>query len=89
MKNAKAKATKATKGQGGKGTKPAVQRASRLNPDQKIKWLTKENPKRSGGAAHARFAKYMGKPTVGAYVAAGGLAADLRYDEKHGYLQVQ
>src|SRR5262249_7580777 len=50
------------------------------------KWVP--NPKKPGTASHARYAAYEGAATVGAFLAAGGTRADLRWDAEHGYVEL-
>lgn len=56
--------------------------------NQKITLLVKENPKRAGTASHKRFALYSKHATSEAYVAAGGLSADLAWDAKRGFIKL-
>jgi hypothetical protein len=46
------------------------------------------NPKRVGSKAHERYAEYEHTTTVGEYLEAGGLKADLRFDQSKGYLEL-
>ena len=62
-------------------------RKSAFNDDMKIKVLAKENPKRAGAAA--RFALYKDGMSVGEYIKAGGLMADVRWDVKQGFISVK
>jgi hypothetical protein len=52
---------------------------------RRLEWLVQANPKR--GASAARFAGYMGAPTVAEYHARGGTSADLAWDMKKGYVK--
>jgi hypothetical protein len=61
-------------------------KAAKHGDDQKLVLLVKENPKR--GASADRYELYRKAKTVGDYLAAGGLRADLRWDEDHGYIQI-
>lgn len=86
---------KATKAAAPKATKAAAAEPStkRGRPGQyadsmKIKLLVKENPKRAGSASATRFDFYKTSKTVADYVAAGGAAADLRWDVEKGYIEV-
>jgi len=55
---------------------------------QKITLLVKENPKREGSASHARYELYRKAKTVGAFIEAGGKAADVTYDAAHEFISV-
>lgn len=55
---------------------------------KKIKLLTKENPKRKGSEAFARFELYSDHKTVDDFVAAGGSLSDIRYDSNAGHIEV-
>jgi phage protein D len=61
-------------------------KAAKHGDDQKLVLLVKENPKR--GSSAERYELYRKAKTVGDYLAAGGLRADLRWDEDHGYIQI-
>lgn len=65
---------------------PKEEKAS--NDDRKITLITKENPKREGSAAHARFELYKKAKTVAQFYEAGGTSADLRADAAKGHIQV-
>jgi len=54
---------------------------------RKITILVKENPKREGTGAFDRFELYKKAKTVAEFISAGGSAADVRYDEKAGYIK--
>lgn len=79
---AKKKAAKAAK------TKAPKTGRTRKNADAKITLLVKENPKRKGTAAHARYAKYETGMTVGEALKKGITSADLVYDAKHNYIRI-
>lgn len=55
---------------------------------QSIKVLAKENPKREGSDGYKRFELYRKNKTVGAFLKAGGTAADLRWDVEKGFIKV-
>lgn len=55
---------------------------------RKITLLEKANPKREGTASFERYALYKTGMTVDAYVGAGGVKADIAYDEKKGFIKV-
>lgn len=86
-KPAKKKAAAAAGATNGEA-KAARGRRSAFNADAKIKVLAKENPKREGSRAHERFALYKDGMTVGAFLEKGGSLGDLRYDTKHGFVQI-
>lgn len=74
-----------------KGKAPKAEKAERAPREadtRKIKLLVKENPKREGSASYDRFELYRKAKTVADFVEAGGSTADVRYDEKAGYIQV-
>ncbi|MBW4091922.1 MAG: hypothetical protein HIU82_12570 [Proteobacteria bacterium] len=50
--------------------------------------LAPANPKRTGSAAHGRFALYETGMTVAAFIAAGGQRIDVAYDAAHGFIRV-
>ena len=78
-KSAKAKAAKPAK---------AKSEAKESTDNRKIKLLTKENPKREGSASYDRYELYRTSKTVADFIAAGGSAADIRYDEAKGHIEV-
>ncbi|KAJ1448909.1 hypothetical protein M885DRAFT_573568 [Pelagophyceae sp. CCMP2097] len=47
--------------------------------------MERPNPKKAGGAAFARYERYMVATTVGGYLDLGGSRADLRYDLSKGH----
>ena len=47
------------------------------------------NPKRVGSKAHERYSDYESATTIGEYLEAGGLKADLRFDHNKGYLELK
>jgi hypothetical protein len=58
------------------------------NASTRIKLLVKENPKRPGTASHKRFQLYRPGQTVAEFLAAGGTRADLRWDQKHKFIEL-
>ena len=57
--------------------------------DGVIKVLTAKNPKRATSAAGQRFDLYKPGMTVEKFLAAGGLRADISWDLKMGFIEVQ
>lgn len=51
--------------------------------------VVEENPKKQGSAAHDRFALYRKDMTVGEYIAAGGIRADLVWDVEHKFITIR
>lgn len=78
-KEKKAKAPKA---------EPVIRKINGHERSAKITVLAEENPKRKGSLSHARFAKYKNGMTLEAALAAGIKAADISYDEDHGFIKV-
>ena len=70
-----------------KNAKPADVKAAPVAA--KIKWLTATNPKRPGTACHERATSYWQTTDVAAYLAKGGTRADLAWDAKHNFIEVQ
>ena len=64
-------------------------RPPRLKDGDKIKILVAKNPKRSGSAAHARFALYKPGMTVAEFLKAGGWRADIRWDVTQGFIGIE
>lgn len=58
-------------------------------PESELTWFITQNPRQAGRATFDRFAKYLGAPTVSAYMAAGGTKGDLLWDLRSGYLSIQ
>lgn len=58
------------------------------NGDSKIKLLVKENPKRAGSKSFERYALYKDGMKVSDFYAAGGTAADIRWDASAGFIEV-
>ena len=85
-KSEKGGAMKTTKNTKPESTKGDARRTYALT--DKIAILVKENPKRTGSAAHDRFTLYSKHKTVESYLAAGGSTADIVYDTKHGFIKV-
>jgi hypothetical protein len=54
----------------------------------KIVLLVKDNPKRPKSASFKRFALYRNNMPVADYLAAGGRAADLKWDAAHKFIKV-
>jgi hypothetical protein len=50
--------------------------------------LVKENPKKSGSAAHGRFGKYKSGCTVAAALKAGVTREDLRWDTAKNFIAI-
>lgn len=50
--------------------------------------LAKENPKRAGSMAAARFDLYKTGMTVAEYLEAGGRTGDLHYDAANDHIEV-
>lgn len=61
---------------------------ARYADTQIITVVAEANPKREGSAAHDRFALYRSGMTVADFKTAGGNAADLAYDVKHGHISL-
>lgn len=57
--------------------------------DMVIRMLVRENPKREGSAAALRFAKYRDGIRVADAMERGVRASDLRYDQRHGYIELR
>jgi hypothetical protein len=53
-----------------------------------ITLLVTDNPKRVGSAARERFTLYRSGMTVGQFLAAGGLRADISWDVDHGFIRL-
>lgn len=81
---AKKAAGKQDKGQDGarRGRKGA------FDEGQKIKLLTKDNPKREGTAAYDTFEALRKAKTVGDFFANGGSSASLHWNIERGYIEV-
>lgn len=60
-----------------------------FGPESELTWFITKNPRSPGKATFDRFAKYIGMPTVSAYLAAGGTRGDLLWDLRSGYLSIQ
>ena len=60
----------------------------KFSADAKITVLAKGNPKRPKTAAFARFELYDKSKTVGDFLAAGGLPADLSWDTRHKFISI-
>lgn len=58
-------------------------------PDNReITLLSKENPKREGSASFDRYALYKNGMKVDQFIEAGGTYADIKYDEKKGFISL-
>ena len=68
------------------GAEP-TKRGKRIE-NQKIKILVKDNPKRPSSASFQRFELYKTCKTTDEFIAAGGYAADLRYDVEHEFIEL-
>ena len=70
---------------------PAARKPSRapLPAEARIVWLVDANPKTPGSKSFERFAKYFGTKTVGEYLAAGGLRADITWEAAREFLRVE
>ena len=89
-KKAKAgKAKKAEKVQAKKVAKPGGRPSGKFPLDAVIKVIVEKNPKRPGSAAHARFDLYKPGMTVAQFLLSGGWRADLVWDAKQGFIEVQ
>jgi hypothetical protein len=66
-----------------------AERASRIPKDTVIKLLATSNPKRSGSAAHTRFAFYQDGMTVGQFLEAGGTMADINFDAAKKFISLE
>jgi hypothetical protein len=64
-------------------------RKATFTPDQKIKVLVKENPRREGTKSYKMFAKYKDGMTVAEAVKAGIGMVDLRWDAKFEHISVK
>lgn len=60
----------------------------RVNLDAKITAI-QENPKRAGSGAHARYALYKAGMTVGEFLKAGGIPADVHWDLKQKFIKLE
>lgn len=91
-KTAKAVAKKTAKAeQAAKPSKPVKAEkaeASQRSDTRKIVLLVKDNPKREGSSAHARYELYRKAKTVADFIEAGGTAGDVRYDAKMGFIEL-
>ena len=56
-----------------------------LRSDERIR-MCQVNPKRKGSASRGRYEKYKSAQTVREYLSLGGSRADIRHDERHGFL---
>ena len=67
---------------------PSLTQRKRLNPAAKIHLLVAENPCRPGTGHFDRFALFVEGMTVEAFLAAGGIPGDVRYDVEHGFISL-
>ena len=81
-KEAKAKPAKEAK------AKPAKEAKAPRGESKKIKLLVKENPKRKGSNAYSIFELYSTCKTTDEFLANGGTASSMRYDEKAGFIEL-
>ncbi len=89
-KSKKGKKAKAAKKVPEKKAQVAKGRPSNRAPlDGVIRVCVAKNPKRPGSAAHARFDLYKKDMTVAEFLAAGGWRADVRWDTKQGFIEVE
>lgn len=90
----KAAATKAAPAKKAAGKKDKGQDGARrgrkgaFDEGQKIKLLTKDNPKREGTAAYDTFEALRKAKTVGDFFANGGSSASLHWNIERGYIEV-
>lgn len=63
---------------------------SKFHPEQTIKLLVSQNPKRAGSKAHARFEGYFepNATTIQGALSCGVEWIDIRHDVKHGFIEV-
>lgn len=68
---------------------PRISKFAALYPDDmKVTLLVKENPKKEGSKARARFEGYFGAATIGAARKGGVGYSDLAYDVGRGHIKV-
>lgn len=84
-----AKKAKKVKVQAKKVEKKIGRPSAKAPGDGVIKVLTAKNPKRSTSAAGKRFDLYKPGMTVDKFLAAGGLRADISWDLKQGFIEIQ
>lgn len=95
-KAAKAPAAKVTTKPAAKLATPVVAEPARkgwaalgtVDKAAKLEWLVTKCPKRPGTSSGERAARYWNKPTVGAYLEAGGTRLDLSWDAGHAFVKV-
>lgn len=68
---------------------PKVRASKDFPRDKKITLISEKNPKREGSKSHKRFALYKNGMTVGEFVDAGGLFADLAWDSERGFVSIE
>ena len=71
-----------------KEVKTEVKEKAPASDKRTITVLAEKNPKREGSASYDRFQLYYKNKTVEKFLAAGGTSADLRYDQKNGYVSI-
>jgi hypothetical protein len=88
LKKANPAATKSLTSKPGSDSAGRRGRPSGYKPEAKITVLAKENPKREGSASYKEFELYRKHKTVGAFLAAGGTSASLRWDSEHKFIKI-
>ena len=83
------KAKKVAKKVEKKVAKPIGRPSAKAPADGVIKVLTAKNPKRSTSAAGKRFDLYKPGMTVKKFLEAGGLRADISWDLKQGFIELE
>lgn len=68
--------------------KPAAEGKTSKFAGLKIKLIQKDNPKRENTDSFTRYAIYKDDIKAEDFIAKGGLAADLAYDEKKGFIKL-
>ena len=85
----KGEAKKAKKDQAKKVEKKIGRPSAKAPGDGVIKVLSAKNPKRATSAAGKRFDLYKPGMTVDKFLEAGGLRADISWDLKQGFIEIQ
>lgn len=62
--------------------------AVRKNDPRVITYVSDTNPKKSGTAAHTKFALYKVGMTVSQFIEAGGTTADVKWDTERGFIKL-
>lgn len=65
-----------------------VKSSERTTDSRIIRLLVAGNPKRAGTEGHSRFSKYKDGMTVAAFIAAGGRAADIKWDTERSFIRL-